>query len=125
MPIHFPHGWPYAAKAIVQHEFDTDHLNIYLTFSQQMNVATKPDNSLWLVKLEGILTAITSSEWLDVFTLKLVINDVEEIPDRVTVAYDGPVKELNISDESGIYIDGIKYGKQWEPFGPIPSSLFG
>ena len=65
---------PYAAKAIIQHEFVIDTLKIWITFRLPMTLTenagygnprtvVKPPDSKWIVKLENIETAITSSEW--------------------------------------------------------------
>lgn len=36
--------WPYAAKALIQHEYDIDHLNIWLTFRFAMDQTVIPAN---------------------------------------------------------------------------------
>ncbi len=102
---------PYAAKAIVEHEFDTDHLNIWVTFRFTMDQTVKPANDLWLVEVDAIEKAVTASAWQDEWTILLTIDDIASIPDRVTLEYNGPDENLRIT-----------WGKQWEPWGPILSS---
>jgi len=102
--------WPYTAKAVIQHEFDTDHLNIWLTFKFKMNVLKKPADEVWLVEVDDVAKPISASVWQDTFTLLLTVPDVSSLPDRVLVEYDGP-DELLITT----------WEKQWEPWGPILS----
>lgn len=101
---------PYAAKAIVEHEFDTDHLNVFVTFRFAMNVTIKPPHDLWLCKVEDILKAVTASTWQDAWTLLLTVDEIDVLPDRVTLEYNGPNENLKIT-----------WDKQWEPWGPIVS----
>jgi hypothetical protein len=110
-------GWPYAVKAVIQHEFETDHLNIWITFRDSMDiedpithVPIKPPDSLWLVYVDTLLKAVSSSAWQDHWTLLLTVPDVGSLPNRVLVKYDGPHPDLRIS-----------WHKQWEPWGPILS----
>jgi hypothetical protein len=116
----FP-GWPYAAKAIIQHEFDTDHLNIWLTFSLAMDILVKPPNTLWLVTVGDFLTPVSYSEWQDPWTLLLTVLDIVALPARVLVAYDGPHVNLRRSTNPRYAGEDVKYNKQWEPWGPILS----
>ena len=102
---------PYAAKAIIEHEFDTDHLNIAITFRFSMNVNIKPANALWIVEVDDVVKAVTVSAWVDEFTMLLTVPGIASIPDRVTLEYDGPDPNLKII-----------WDKQWEPWGPILSS---
>lgn len=102
---------PYAAKAIVEHEFDTDHLNIWVTFRFSMDQTVKPAHNLWLVEVDDVVKAVTASAWQDAWTMLLTVPGVTSIPDRVTLEYDGPDPNLRITWE-----------KQWEPWGPILSS---
>ncbi|GAG92966.1 unnamed protein product [marine sediment metagenome] len=101
---------PYAAKAIVEHEFDTDHLNIFVTFRFTMDQTVKPDNEVWLVEVDDVPKAVTVSAWQDAWTMLLTVPDVVVLPDRVTLEYDGPDPLLRIT-----------WYKQWEPWGPIVS----
>lgn len=101
---------PYAAKAIVEHEFDTDHLNIFVMFRFSMDVTIKPPHDLWLCEVDAIPKAITVSAWQDAWTLLLTVPNVVVLPDRVTLEYDGPNENLKIT-----------WDKQWEPWGPIVS----
>jgi len=105
---------PYAAKAIVEHEFDTDHLNIFVTFRFWMDQTIKPSNDLWLCETDDVEKAVTASTWQDAWTLLLTIADIVSPPDRVTLEYDGPDENLKIT-----------WGKQWEPWGPILSTDIG
>lgn len=108
-----PDQWlrPYSAKAIVEHEFDVDHLNIWVTFRFTMDQTVKPANGLWLVEVDDIAKAVTASAWQDAWTMLLTVAAIASIPDRVTLEYDGPDPNLRITWE-----------KQWEPWGPILSS---
>lgn len=102
---------PYAAKAIVEHEFDTDHLNIWVTFRFTMARTVKPAHNLWVCEVDDVEKAVTASAWADAWTLLLTIDAIASIPDRVTLEYFGP--SLNLL---------TTWGKQWEPWGPILSS---
>jgi len=112
---------PYAAKAKVEHEFDTDHLNLWLTFRHKMRRTAHPLDTppiydimppliSWSLKADSVPVLILSSQWLDEFTLELVSDYVASLPDRVTLAYLGPYPDL-----------ATKWRKQWEPWGPILS----
>jgi len=101
---------PYAAKAIVEHEFDTDHLNIFVTFRFAMDVTIKPAHAKWKCEVDDVAKAVTASAWQDAWTLLLTVDDIAVLPDRVTLEYDGP--DVNLI---------ITWGKQWEPWGPIVS----
>jgi len=105
-------GWlrPYAAKAIVEHEFDTDHLNVFVTFRFAMDETVKPPNNLWLCEVDDVEKAVTASTWQDAWTLLLTVPEIAVLPDRVTLEYAGPDPNLKIT-----------WDKQWEPWGPIVS----
>lgn len=102
--------WPYAAKAIVQHEWDADHLNVWVTFKFSMDQTVKPDHDLWICEVDDVPKAVTVSAWQDEWTILLTVPDVLALPGRVTLEYDGPSENLRITWE-----------KQWEPWGPILS----
>ncbi len=113
--------WPYAAKAIIQHEFDVDHLNVWVTFRFAMRTSSDllaepivhdvmPPLNLWLCEVDDVEKAVTVSAWQDPWTLLLTVPDIAENPDRVLLEYNGPHEDLRISWE-----------KQWEPWGPILS----
>jgi len=102
---------PYAAKATIEHEFVTNHVNIYTTFRHSMNVNLKPTNSIWIIDFDGSAKTANSSAWLDEFTLTLSILSIASAPVRVTVQYDGPSPLLTTT-----------WDKQWYPFGPIVST---
>jgi len=105
---------PYAAKAIIEHEFDTDHLNIFVTFRFTMDQSVKPANDLWLCEVDSVEKAVTISAWRDAFTLLLTVPDIAVYPNRVTLEYDGPNENLRIT-----------WQKQWEPWGAILSKDIG
>lgn len=105
---------PYAAKAIIEHEFDTDHLNIFVTFRFTMDESVKPANGLWLVEVDDVPKPVSTSGWQDAWTLLLTVPDIAVYPDRVTLEYDGPDENLHITWE-----------KQWEPWGAILSTDIG
>ena len=102
---------PYAAKAFIEHEFDTDHLNVFLTFRFQMNQDLKPADGLWICEVDEVEEAVTASAWQDAYTLLLTVADIAVLPERVTLEYDGP--------DTGLQ---IRWGKTWEPWGPIVSA---
>lgn len=101
---------PYAAKAIVEHEFDVDQLNIFVTFRFTMDQTVKPADNLWIVSVNDIVKAVTVSAWLDAWTMELTVPNIPVRPASVTLEYDGPDGNLIIT-----------WGKQWEPWGPIVS----
>lgn len=102
--------WPYAAKAIVQHQFDVNHLDIYVTFRFPMDVSVKPTHDLWLCEVDEVPKAVTVSAWQDAYTLLLTVPAVVVLPAKVTLEYDGPSNYLRTT-----------WDKQWEPWGPIAS----
>lgn len=102
--------WPYAAKAIVQHEWDTDHLNVWVIFKYPMDQNVKPAHDLWICLVDDVPKAVTVSAWQDEWTILLTVPDVLALPGRMTLEYDGPDTNLRTTWE-----------KQWEPWGPILS----
>jgi len=102
--------WPYAAKVYIQHVFDVDHLDIYITFRFPMIQATKPANDLWICEVAEVEKAVTASNWQDEFTLLLTVLDIAVRPAKVTLEYDGPHENLK-----------IVWNKQWEPWSAIIS----
>lgn len=115
------YGWPYAAKAVIQHEFDVDHLNVWVTFRHAMETTSDPladpvvhdvmpPLELWLCEVDDVEMPVTVSAWQDAWTLLLTVPDIEVNPDRVLLEYAGPSELLRIS-----------WHKQWEPWGPILS----
>lgn len=106
----FVRPWPYAAKANIQHEWDTDHLNIFVTFRHPMDIIFMPPLALWLCKVDAVLKAVTVSAWQDEWTLLLTVPNVIVQPERVTLEYDGPNENLRTT-----------WDKTWEPWGAIIS----
>lgn len=109
--------WPYAAKAIIQHEFVADHLNVWVTFAYAMDVEDpqthvpiKPPDSIWTAICDDVEKTISASAWQDQWTLLLTVPNVGSDPARVLLKYAGPHPDLRIS-----------WHKQWEPWGPILS----
>lgn len=102
---------PYAAKAIVEHEFDTNLLNVWVTFRFPMNIDEKPAHNLWICEVDDVVKAVTVSAWQDAYTILLTVPAIASIPDRVTLEYLGPSENLRTT-----------WDKQWEPWGPILSS---
>jgi hypothetical protein len=113
---------PYAAKATVEHEFVTDHLEIYVTFRHSMKLSSEPLTTppvwdimpplnKWLLDADTVDVDIVSSVWLDLWTLLLTSDTIATRPTLVNLEYDGPDIGLRTS-----------WDKQWEPFGPIPST---
>jgi len=116
---------PYAAKAIVEHEFAIDHLNVWVTFRFAMETTSdplaepvihdvKPPLELWLCEVDDIEKAVTASMWLDAWTRLLTVPDIAVYPDRITLEYNGPNENLRIT-----------WDKQWEPWGPLLSKDIG
>jgi hypothetical protein len=112
---------PYAAKATIQHEYEGTTLYIWITFALPMKLSSnplevppvfdiKPPDAKWIVKLDDVLTTITSSTWLDLYTMLLTIESVFIEPNKVTVQYDGPDTNLR-----------TVWCKQWEPWAAIES----
>jgi len=112
---------PYAAKAIIQHEYEDTTLYIWITFQKPMKLSSnplaepvifdvKPPDEKWIVELDDVETSITSSEWLDLYTMLLTITAIGIGPDKVTVQYDGPDIGLR-----------TVWHKQWEPWAAIES----
>lgn len=113
--------WPYAAKAKVEHEWVTDHIELYLTFNHAM-LRTRdpladppvydvmPPLNTWLLDCDAVEASVVVSEWFDEFTLKLTSDALVSAPSNVELEYDGP-------DDNLCY----KWGKRFEPWGPIVS----
>jgi hypothetical protein len=118
VPIFF---YPYAAKATIEHEFDTDHLNIWLTFPLSMNQNVKPANSKWIPSLDGIEKIVSTASWQDDYTLLLVVSGISALPDRVLLKYNGPGPTVWQSDDPARETLEISWHKQYEPWGPILS----
>ena len=103
-------NWPYAAKAAIQHEYDTDHLNIWITFSLAMYRLTKPLDTAWILYVDNIEKPIFSSAWQDCFTMLLIANDISNEPARVMLKFEGPDELLKTT-----------WHKQWESWARILS----
>jgi hypothetical protein len=116
----FP-GWPYACKAVVEHEWDTDHLNIWVTFPFPMNQLVKPANSKWTAIVDTVEKEISLSGWIDAETLLLTVSAINSAPSRVLVEYAGPGPEVWRPDDPNRETLEILWQKQWEPWGPILS----
>jgi len=102
---------PYAVSATINHEFDTDHLNIWLTFRHPMDLSLMPSYTLWLLEVDTLSLDIVNSAWQDSWTLLLTSDSIAANPNRVTLAYAGPNSDLQ-----------TVWGKDWEPWGPILST---
>lgn len=100
--------WPYAAKAIVQWEWLGSYIFVWVTFKYPMNQTVKPSHDLWECRVNGVIKNLIDTAWQDEFTIRLFVVDVNTLPDRVTLEYDGPHKNLRTT-----------WDKQWEPWGPI------
>lgn len=105
---------PYVAKAIVQHQWTAGTLSIWLTFRFPMNQLVKPLDTVWLVKVDGVVKAVASSAWQDAFTMLLSVNSITTAPLIVAVKFDGPDSNLETT-----------WHKNWEPWGYIVSSYVG
>jgi hypothetical protein len=121
----FPPGWPYAAKAVVQHEFDIDHLNIWLTFPFPMNQTVKPADDKYTITVDTIVKPVSLSTWQDACTLLLTVPDISANPDRVLVSYAGPGPEVWLPNDPLRKTLEICWQKQWEPWTSILSMDIG
>jgi len=106
-----PAKQPYAVKAIIEHHFDVDHLDIYVTFRFPMDQTIKPANAKWIVEVDEVAENVTTSAWLDEYTMLLSVAGIPVLPEKVTLQYDGPSPLLTTT-----------WFKQWEPWGPIVST---
>ncbi|MCJ7778102.1 MAG: hypothetical protein MUP16_07305 [Sedimentisphaerales bacterium] len=70
-----------------------------------------PPLNKWLLDSDAADVDIVSSEWLDYFTLLLTSDTITTRPAIVKLQYVGPCVGLSTA-----------WNKQWEPFGPIPST---
>jgi hypothetical protein len=115
---------PYAAKATISHKFTIDQLDIRIEFSLPMKICSdplnnptafdvKPPAAKWSVKLNGLEAEITSSDWLDQYTLHLLIENVAANPERLEVSFLGPDAKLITT-----------WLKQWEPWADILSQSY-
>lgn len=102
--------WPYAAKAIVQHEWTGELLYLWVTFKYPMDQTITPHHSLWVCRVNEVAKSVSASVWQDEFTIRLVIPFIFALPDRLTLEYKGPSWRLKTT-----------WDKQWEPWGPILS----
>lgn len=105
---------PYVAKAIVQHQWTAGTLSIWLTFRFPMNQLVKPLDTVWLVKVDGVVKAVASSAWQDAYTMLLTVSSITTAPLLVAVKFDGPDSNLETT-----------WHKNWEPWGYIVSSYVG
>lgn len=113
---------PYAYGATIQHEYNVDHLNVWLTFRHQMLRSLDysadpivydvfPPLAKWLIEADSVAVDAVASEWVDEFTLLITSDTVVSRPAKVTVAYDGP--------DSGL---AFRWGKDIEPWGDTLST---
>lgn len=102
---------PYASKCLIEHEFNIDELNIWLTFRLPMDQTVKPAESLWSIKIDGVVVSPDSSAWQDEYTLLLICENIAASPARVLVSFAGPDPSLKTT-----------WDKQWQPFGYILST---
>lgn len=102
---------PYAAKATIEHQYITDHLELWLTFKQPMNQNFTPLITRWTISADGTDYEASWQAWIDEHTLKLISETIAARPVLVSVAYAGPDTNLITT-----------WGKQWEEWGVIPST---
>lgn len=113
---------PYAYGANIKHEFDVNHLNVWVTFKHPMKRSSDPLHTppvydwmpplnKWLLKCDNLPIDIIDSAWQDAFTILLTSNTVTSQPARVTLEYAGPNDHLQAA-----------WQKDWEPWGPIISA---
>lgn len=108
--LHFGVQLPYAALAYIQHEWDTNHLNVWVIFPHPMDQDFLPDHAVWACDVDNVIKAVTVSAWQDAFTILLTVPDILALPGRVLLEYLGPDGNL-----------ATTWNKQWEPWGPILS----
>jgi hypothetical protein len=112
---------PYAYAPSINHVFDTDHLNLYLTFRHTMKRTSDPladpvvydvmpPLEKWLLEADEVPLAAVDSEWIDEFTLMLTSDEILVEPAGVELEYAGP--------DAGLM---YKWNKQIEPWGPLES----
>ena len=113
---------PYAAKATIEHEFITDHLNIYLTFRFAMNQLVMPDLTHWEIECDGVVKTTASSAWQDEFTLLLVSQTLATRPAVVKIEYTGPGPTTWARNDPNRKTLETTWHKQWEPWEAILST---
>lgn len=101
-------GWPYAAKAVIQYNFDgVDTFYYWLTFPDAMDMTVKPADGKF-VATDGIdIYYSAHAAWSDAHTLTFS-TPAEGYPADLLIKYDGPSPNLRTAQ-----------GKQWEPWGYI------
>jgi hypothetical protein len=104
-------GWPKYAKAVIQHEWTNNTLNVWITFVEAMDILSKPSLSVWQVDIDGTMFYPFASDWQDAWTMLLQVANVNSLPDRVLVA--DVLLDRDLATTTG---------KQWEPWGPILSA---
>jgi len=110
MPYYPYPGWPYAAKAVIQSEFDdVDEYTSWLTFPLAMDQTVTPSKTLFIVRIGSTDHTPYFVTWVDAYTLKLVTAS-EDGSRHVQIEYNGPSQNLR-----------TMYKKQWEPWGYILS----
>ncbi len=102
--------WPYAAKAIIQHQHRITFAVVWITFRHKMDIDVKPPDAKWIVRADGLPKPIFSQTWLDPWTMQLIVPDILTPPRHLTVEYDGPDENLITA-----------WNKQWEAWGEILS----
>lgn len=102
---------PYAALAAIEHQFDVNHVDIFLVFKFPMDQINKPANAKWICEVDEVVEDVTASAWQDEFTMLLTVAGIPALPEKVTIEFDGPDPLLRTT-----------WFKQWEPWGPIVST---
>jgi hypothetical protein len=101
---------PYAAKATIEHTWNSGTLNIWMTFRFPMNQLVQPAEAVWVVDVDGTDYTPDTSAWQDAFTMLLTLSGISTFPAIVRVKFDGPDAALETT-----------WHKNWEPWGYIPS----
>lgn len=112
---------PYAAKAVIQHQWNIDHLDIFITFQHPMQRYTipltdppvydhYPPVTDWTLLVDDVEIDVVASAWQDLYTLKLTSDTVASPPAEVTLAYTGTSDLLETT-----------WHKNWESWGAITS----
>lgn len=107
MPVTYP-GWPYAAKSVIQFEWNAVKIRIWMTFGHAMNTDDTPPLAKFTIKTDGVDRTPDLIVWIDPWTLRIDKTVAIAHPDRVLVKYDGP--DWNVR---------TTWHKIWEPWGFI------
>jgi hypothetical protein len=104
---------PYAYGADIVWYYSDTTLSFRITFRHPMDTLSTPNPSTFNFVIDGEEYYGDSCEWLDDFSLQVIVINVPSYPSSVFCSYEGPDANLVTS-----------WGKQWEPWSKIPCSDF-